>query len=411
MTTAALTTLSVLTPLPALANRECELGSRYAAANLCVDPAENMYGIFATWLHKPVTFQPGAVGDAFVESTVQVMTDGNGGPSKHWIGLKASNAGGSTRYQSFWVESSSVYEYHAIGGEFTTLDERPHSYMSIQRSGTTTWDLIYDFNPVGQTKGQRSDKADRIMTGWLLENESQRVQFPASEARLRYLNGNRTWVQFSTANSLQDVSTGKCGAGGAPDSCFNADPTTNGSYLVGWRVDKPGSPAPETGTTGSAPQHRPQVPPVTHNGVDQRALRECMDNDAQQCLDTVPGLADCVSQRLVCNLTAAPAGTDRTRPGTASREDILHKASAREDGQGRPDETVARDLKLVDAAAYNRATGARIPEATGEVWTVVSDAPIRSFTGDRAPHRGYTMAFDRTGALLHACLGQACPRP
>ncbi|MER6570027.1 hypothetical protein ABT288_28530 [Streptomyces sp. NPDC001093] len=39
--------------------------------------------------------------------------------------------------------------------------------------------------------------------------------------------------------------------------------------------------------------------PATFHGVDQDALQNCLANDPDSCLATVPGLAQCVDRELL----------------------------------------------------------------------------------------------------------------
>ncbi|WP_331738220.1 hypothetical protein [Embleya sp. NBC_00896] len=403
-------------PALRLALSVCADEPRDAVAQVCADPAENMYGVFLTFVHRPVAYGPGSdpAGEAY--NSTRMFTADDLGRSFE-MGLRARNDPAGTRYQPFWANHGENYEFHAIGPEQDVADNRFHSWMAVPAcDGCAAWRIHYDFNPVGETTAQGSPSARHTVTGWDLPAEYAQSSFPQTQDRIRYLNGNGQFLRHPTTHLSVRTPAGNCEPGADPAYCFRFTTamTTAGADLVSWDVAKdvvtptPRAATPDANPTppgpGSPGARTPAPGMATLNGVDQNALHACARTEPDTCLDRVPGLRACVDAGLPCNATPEAASGGATRPDRAIDTADQALAAARLRPGTDPD-------AHADAATLPPDT-AQSPDAAGQrpMWVVTSvTGRMRAFTGDRREHTGYRLTFDaRTGALVHACLGTGC---
>ncbi|MFF7249890.1 hypothetical protein ACFZBU_39005 [Embleya sp. NPDC008237] len=386
----------------------CADEPRDAVAQVCADPAENMYGVFLTFVHRPVAYGAGSdpAGEAY--NSTRMFTADDMGRSFE-MGLRARNDPGGTRYQPFWANHGENYEFHAIGPEHNVADNRFHSWMAVPTcSGCATWRIHHDFNPVGETSAQGAPFARHTVTGWDLPAEYAQSSFPRTQDRIRYLNGNGQFLRHPTTHLSVRAPAGNCEPGADPAYCFRFTTTLNttGDQLVSWDVAKDVvTPTPRTTRSANPtpPATASPAPTVAIlNGVDQRALQACANTEPDTCLDRVPGLHACVDAGLPCNATPEPT---------------THEATRSHDAIDTQDQALAATARLRPGTDPDaRAHAATIPAGTTEgpgqrpAWVVTSPTGrMRAFTGGRREHTGYRLTFDaRTGALVHACLGPTC---
>ncbi|WP_331773314.1 hypothetical protein OG948_59015 (plasmid) [Embleya sp. NBC_00888] len=390
----------------------CADEPRDAVAQVCADPAENMYGVFLTFVHRPVAYGAGSdpAGEAY--NSTRMFTADDLGRSFE-MGLRARNDPGGTRYQPFWANHGENYEFHAIGPEHNVADNRFHSWMAVPTcSGCAAWRVHYDFNPVGETTAQGAPFARHTVTGWDLPAEYAQSSFPQTQDRIRYLNGNGQFLRHPTAHLSVRAPAGNCEPGADPAYCFRFTTTLNttADHLVSWDVAKDVvTPTPRTTTRSPNPAQpgtsSPAPTVATLNGVAQHALHTCANTEPDTCLDHVPGLRACIDAGLPCNATPEPATDQATRThGAIDTEDQALATAARLRPGTDPD-TRAHAATLPPGTTQGQDTVGQRP-----VWVVTSNTGrMRAFTGDRREHTGYRLTFDaRTGALVHACLGPAC---
>ncbi|MCZ1019769.1 hypothetical protein [Streptomyces noursei] len=328
------------------------------------------------------------------------------------VGLYAEKTAKATQsYGPRWSELSSkggVTKAINAGVNPTKADRRNHTYMVVRQDRGDQWDILYDFNKVGSTGHQLKvprGNPNRIDLG-LEVTGPQYAHVPDIASRMQFMSEDKAWHQVASANTAQVISLGTCGTTRKPPYCFNAK-MSGGASFTQWTAGKPrqataAKPSLMVGLRnpdGASPRLTGQ--PETPNGVNQQALQQCLRDNPDECLATVPGLAECVTGPRLCNTEAALATAPEVpeTSGSLSSEDIRQKASA--------SFAVAPDkLTMVGQAQLaSFATGmpnSRVWTATSSEATPGPDRHGTKFSGFRA---SYSAA---TGQLLEACWGQTC---
>lgn len=386
-----------------------------AITALCAIPGQPMFGLFATWRQYPMTFNGPDYNYGW--NILAFDTYDNNLPGNSYDYLEVGWRGqydpdiGATAHDAYWLEQGLrggeyIYEEHSLAAQpyGSAADGRNHSYMALADSDTGQWDILYDYNAVGKTTVASGDRLSYIETGLMVNYEEQFFLANPIENRVQWQDGNGVFRRPALGESSQSHQN-TCNAPPNPMSwgrpntppwCFT--PTlgtradTVGTAVDYWSVGKPTSlvaKAPAAGPAGNAG-------PAVYNGVDQRALAACMENDADACLTTVPGLARCVAARQVCNLTASTG-----KSATGGRELTL-------------DGAVAATKRMLAAGTVTARTTAAGPDrntTNATVHVVTGTTTVKQFRGRELPHeyQGFVLTFDaRTGVLLHACLGKTC---
>ncbi|MCX3061161.1 hypothetical protein [Streptomyces beihaiensis] len=388
-------------------------------AMTCSKPGEPMIGGFATWRNAPITFDQKDTSS----STVQVgnylrvspnTEKGLFGPNIE-IGLYAEKTGKSTHtYGPRWTELTNKggrTKTITAGINPTKADKRNHTYMVIRRDSGNQWDVLYDFNTVGTTTGQLPvprGNLNRIDVG-LEVTGPQYVNVPAINSRMQFMDENRTWKRVKAANVAKSVTLPACNSSSKPPYCFTTKLTSTSGGFTQWAASKPRKStslmAPLAAPTGINSASAP-ASPQAFNGVDQQALQACMAEDPEQCLTSVPGLANCLATSRVCNAAALPSASERRmlRKAPAKAADIKARAAA-------AFHVPSRALTVTFAAASPRGlTGSASQAPKPTTWTVSSreSTPGLESTGRR--YKGFTASYSAdTGALLEACWGDLCP--
>ncbi|MFB6445939.1 hypothetical protein, partial [Bacillus velezensis] len=173
-----------------------------------------------------------------------------------------------------------------------------------------------------------------------------------------------------------------------------------------WNVSKPRSTttSAQFGPAAAATSASAQSVPAVFNGVDQRALQTCMEEDPASCLDTVPGLAECVMTQDACNAEAlqatdAPAIQRRSEPNVSAAQ--IRSQAAKAFDVGKSDLTVTAPPT---AAASFDATSSET------AWTVSSTHTTAGLRpSDGREYEGFQASYSAQGDLLQACWGDLCP--
>ncbi|MEU0881363.1 hypothetical protein ABZ345_22355 [Lentzea sp. NPDC005914] len=359
--------LSLLQPGTANAASWCDRDPRDPVAQMCASTSAHMYGSFTSFLYPVVGHSTSSAGNAY--NATRVFTD-DAYSTSYEFGLDVSwgSPTGMTHYQPYWVDYTGGYSYHQIGNGDDAPDDRPHTYMSFPHcDNCRSTDLFYDFNFAGTTKDGVSPNAHQMVTGWELSASSYGdVTIGRTANRIQWLNGNKVFERFPASAITTRAPAGNCAPGSQPAYCFRFDTNVakdaNG-FVTAWEVTKPSV--------------RPAAVTATRT-VNQNALQQCMAEDASKCLDTVPGLRDCVQKRLVCNENAA----------ITTRKAALTASEAREK---------AVEF-LVSRKAISAAQAVSVRE-TGDAITVAFDQPVRELTGDHRTHARAELTFDRAGGL------------
>jgi hypothetical protein len=405
---------------------------------LCVRSSDLVTGVMGAWRQQPMRLNEAGSGVPEVNDLSNqinwdpVTSAGNNAKLSFvemgWQGdYRASD--NATTYSAYWQESGvsngwPVAEYHAIDTVDSTLpDGTMHTWMSLG-SSDDQWDMFYDFNPVGTTRLATGSYARDLEYGLLHSSAANTALDTAFEDRVQIFGSAGLWrrprlteVAALPANicGQPDPQTLTFKEPNSPPHCFTTSlvtrPPSSGSATAEvdrFVVGKPGADSPAL-TRSVSPA--PALPASgVHNGVDQRALAACLAADATRCLATVPGLAECVQARKVCNTTRRTAAT--AKHGTPATADGVRQAARAAVGDRRAAAGV--NTTTMTAADVTRRTGMilKIVDGAEKVHVVTSDNPASGLNrqADRS-YAGYTMLYQaKTGRLLYACLGHSCAR-
>jgi len=328
------------------------------------------------------------------------------------IGLYAEKTGKTTQtYGPRWTElTNSGGRTKAItaGVNPTKADKRNHTYMTVRQDHGDQWDVLYDFNKVGATTSQLKaprGNPNRIDVG-LEVMGPQYTNVPDIANRMQFMTENKVWMRVATRNTAKVVSLPACSTAHTPPNCFKTKLTDNTSFTQ-WTVSKPRRAA------ASALPAPPVLPGLAagvqegdvFNGVDQQALQTCLEEDPDTCLDTVPGLAECVHSVRVCNaaaLRAVPSPDASEQPaGMISADAVREQAAA----------TFAVARADVDVTAPSSRQAVGTDGGQERAWTVSSAQTTPGLQrGDRL-FGGFTARDSaQSGALLDACWGGSVHR-
>ena len=363
----------------------CDRDPRNPVAQMCATTSAHMYGSFTAFIFPSVSHSTSSAGNAY--NATRVFTDDVNMSTSYETGLEVGwgSPTGATTYRAYWVDYTGGYDYHPIGDFVNTPDSRQHTFMSLPHcDGCRSRDVFYDFNFAGTTKDGVNVASHHVVTGWELSSSSYNdIAFGRTTNRIQWLNGNLTWERFSPTNVKTRAPNGDCSIGSDPAYCwrFDTSVTQDGAGSVAaWEVTKSTVRAAgtSTGSVKSVPQHAKGT-----SKVDQDRLRDCMANDASQCLDVVPGLRECVQQRLVCNESAAIEAAGRMRTAALTAQDAR---------------TAAVDfLKSRKALAAADTVSVQETDAT---LTVTIKGVVSEFTGDHRSFQRADLEFDRAGRRL-----------
>ncbi|MYU24326.1 hypothetical protein GTY84_21525 [Streptomyces sp. SID8352] len=383
-----------------------------------------MIGDFATWRNMPITFDQTDTGSAAVQvaNYLRVSPNTSSGPLAPSIelGLYAEKTGRTTSaYGPRWSElTTSGGRTQAIkaGVNPTKPDKRNHTYMTVRQDSGNQWDVLYDFNKVGSTTKQlkvTSGNTNRVDIG-LEVTGPKYVDVPSIANRMQFMTGNKVWQQTATANVAKSITLPACSTSHKPPTCFTTKLTDNSKFTQ-WTASKPrrqaaamNSPTTLTAPAVSPAATRAQSLPATFNGVDQRALHSCMENNPDSCLATVPGLSECVVTVRMCNAAALSSRESSTGTGPdagVSAAVVRERAAAAfnvpaDSLSVRPTASPAGALKARFRAAADSDDGS---------WTVTSAGPTSGLQHTDRRFDGFTARYStHTGALLEACWGDLC---
>jgi hypothetical protein len=383
-------------------------------AMTCSAPSQQVIGAFATWKNAPITFSKGATPGVTVQASNYVRMTPNTEKSPFanniTVGLYAQKTGANTSsYGPRWTELGNhggKTQAITVGVNPSSADGRNHTYMTVRQDHGDQWDVLYDFNKVGSTTDQLKvpeGNGHRVVMG-LEVMGPQYVNVSQFADRMQFMDVNKTWnrVQPSQGGTVSKViSLGVCGKERKAPYCFTAR-MTGGDYFTQWTVSKPGP------TTAAAPQTTilPMTPskvgdePQTFNGVDQQALQQCLAQDPDTCLSTVPGLADCVVTARMCNAAGLQSNevfAARSETESMDRDSIRDLAAA-------SFSVTPEDVTFTNAASPRSAA-----DADGAVWTVTSSQSTPGLESGAGIYHGFRATYSaRTGQLLEACWGDMC---
>ncbi|MFE2165462.1 hypothetical protein ACFXB3_10385 [Streptomyces sp. NPDC059447] len=343
------------------------------------------------------------------------------------VGLYAEKTGATTStYGPRWTElgnNGGKTKSITAGINPAVADNMNHTYMAVRQASGDQWDVLYDFNWVGSTTDQLKvprGNSNRIDIG-LEVMGPQHVTVPEIANRVQFMAENKAWSRAATADTAQVATLGICGKPkGLPSDptavysapyCFNTK-LADATKFTQWTVSKPGpTPAPVS-----------PLPPRstgTLNGVDQKALSQCLATDADACLSSVPGLSACVQTAKVCNAAALRSAPRSAMPADRAPSAVAGTADMAEIGVRAAESFgVARNaLHVIKGTRTPGATaafglGLQAPVAgdgEGDLVTVESSAPNHGLEHRGLTFQGFRATYSAgTGRLLDACWGQLC---
>ncbi|MFI2663413.1 hypothetical protein [Micromonospora carbonacea] len=378
-----------------------------------------------TWQQQVISFS-GATYSNILNFLRWGTLDGQGanGKSEEFeFGWESRYSSAPREENAYWLEfDSSSYEYHSLsdvpGG--SGADGRLHTYMVVP-SENSQHSLYFDFNPVATTTKAESARIGES-SGGLVAETVEAAAFPAPfQHRMQLFDGNnvwrRPWVAEVSTNEVYpcDAPRNAPATGGpnTPPRCLNTSTVLKAGatppavdYLA---ISKPSSATLHTSVPAA---QKNGVVDRIYNGVDQRALANCMAVNPGRCLQDVPGLAECIKAHKSCNLTSRHSLKRRTTDAPLGSEQQALKLARRAIVLSGDTPFAAAKVHVVSAEEYARVASVSDLQSSKEDLIVVSGSePVRSLLGREVRgHSGYNLAFRKsTGSLLHACLGAACP--
>ncbi|WP_261955902.1 hypothetical protein [Streptomyces nigrescens] len=384
-------------------------------AMTCSQPGEPMIGGFATWRNEPVTFDKVDTPNTTVQVAnymrVSPNTESSPIAPNIEVGLYAEKTGKATQsYGPRWSELTTqggVTKAIKAGVNPTKSDRRNHTYMVVRQQSGNQWDILYDFNKVGSTGHQLKvprGNPNRIDLG-LEVMGPQYSHVPNIASRMQFMSEDKAWHQVASANTAKIISLGTCGGTRKPPYCFNAK-LTGGASFTQWTTGKPRkaaefAPSLTTALPGRSLSVLSPARNEVFNGVDQPALQECLINAPDECMATVPGLAECVASARMCNAEGADSAVaDVPGPSTSvSGEEIRQRAAA----------SFAVAPEKLTVVAPSSGTGFTTGSEAAHVWTVTSAEATPGLGHHEANFAGFRASYSEvTGQLIDACWGQMC---
>ncbi|MGK5674694.1 hypothetical protein ACSNOB_17870 [Micromonospora sp. URMC 106] len=386
-------------------------------------PEQPVYGLMDTWQHHEINYS-GTTYSNMLNSLEWSTADSQGINNRSEgfeFGWESRYSADPREENAYWVEyDGTSYEYHNLssvpGGSGTV--GRLYTYMIVPGEGSQSA-LYFDFNPVGNTTKAESARI-RESSGGLFAETIEAAAFAGSfEHRVQLLDGNdvwrRPWVsETSTRETYPCDAPRNAPATGGPNTaprCLNASTVTkSGSTPIAVDYFKISKPA-------VAPlQSAPFVSSATggdysYNGVNQRALADCMAADPGRCMDDVPGLAECVKAHKSCNMNARWSAAQRSDPSAAITEKQALGLAQKVLTKSGNSLAVTAKARTFSAQDYARTVGvSAYAENSADIIVVAGGDTVRGLLGRQlSGYRGYALAFDSaSGSLLHACLGAAC---
>ncbi|GAA3913792.1 hypothetical protein Aau02nite_63450 [Amorphoplanes auranticolor] len=391
-----------------------------------------MSGVTANWLLNPLTIAWRDPEDYILSNTVNTylqvqplkpdLSQGTTGVELGNRADRSSQSTGPVTYSAYWLEWNVGSErFHAIPAAqapySNTPDGRNHVVMMLGRGDAGQWDLLYDYNTVATTALQAGGSTRFTRAGMAVRYPDAVTTAKPYQMRMQLMTLNQVWRR----PYLGETGTGEpktCemppryedwqyDAVNVPPRCFSVDvATVNGATEtdpVQSDVFTVGKPA--VGQTVLAPPV--STPEVTgrsarHNGVDQEALSACLAKGTENCMSVVPGLAECVTKRLVCRVLPPRSAGQAIRPSVMSSEQAIRAAqrALQPVGSGK---TRVQTVDSSKIAPLDGASSAR------RVHVVTSTDRVRSLSASvEQTYDGYTAVYDEaTSQLVYACLG-AC---
>ncbi|MFV2021690.1 RICIN domain-containing protein [Micromonospora sp. LOL_023] len=400
---------------------------------LCVNTgSQPMFGLFGTFRNQQISFEPEAstlpntlVNFIELRSLNNQLSDSAVDGVEFGLHASFNPNDGLQEYFPYWVEwGEQTEEYHGISGmpNGSIADGRLHHYLLLANGDRTQWDVFYDYNLVGTTRLQEGARFQNsyAITSVIYPNVVSTSE--PFENRVQVSDGNGVWRRPYLGEASRSE----------PKSChalptdedllwdeFNLPPwclttalgTVTGSsgmevqYL---RVGKPNallmgpvaSAAPQGSTNGAV------------NGVDQRKLRACLEAETEPCLDTVPGLRECVAARKICYAASLTP--------TSARQTALMTPRQARDAAGRLLATKSALPAMADSKAKATTAGELNMQLRERMESAVTGStPVNVVTGRATTpglssqdydYDGYTLIFNAaTTGLIYACLGRQCP--
>ncbi|OZV76742.1 hypothetical protein CA850_26360 [Micromonospora echinospora] len=409
--------------------------SDWTMTEVCtIQSSGRMRGLFTNWHHYPLSMAWLDPELYVLSNTVRNYTqlrplkpDGSQGSTGVEFGLRADRSvqpTGSVSYGAYWMEwdaNSGTEQYHELSPVQAplshTADERNHTFMLLGNGDAGQWDLLYDYNTVATTALQAGGSTRLSRSGTAIRYPRAVTASQPFGYRTQLLDGNQVW-RLPYLSDIGLAEPKKCDTPpryedwiydvvNLPPNCITSSykavagaTSTDPPVLDSFGVGKPGTAAATA--AGPPPSSAPAA--AIHNGVDQRTLADCLMSGSTDCLDRVPGLADCVSARLVCNINNLNNQPSRSETTPMTAEQALREA-------GRTFRTVG-DVSDALVATKRAAATPQIKGIPRDelVHVVTSSARVHSLAASNTnTYDGYVAVFDAASQrLLYACLGVGC---
>ncbi|WP_238432464.1 hypothetical protein [Micromonospora tarensis] len=377
-----------------------------------------------TWQQPAITYS-GTTASSMINSVDWKTLDSQGIDSRldgFEFGWESLYSGGLAEDNAYWVEYDGVsYEYYNLSGMpgASDADGRAHTYM-VMPGENSQLALYIDFNFAANTTKAESTRIGES-SGGLYAQTIEAASFAGSfEHRMQMLDGNHVWRRpWVAETSTREIYP--CGAprnapatGGpnTPPRCLDATAVakagTNPATVDYFKLSKPSLQSAQNPPSSARGIEVGDI----YNGVDQRLLAECMASDPSRCMNSVPGLAECIAAHSVCNTTAKQARGGRHGVSKTTITEQQALALTRKSVVVPVGSLLASvKARTIPAQAYVNARGvSALSGAEGDVILVSGAGPVQGLLGRQTGlYHGYRLAFDSaSGSLLHACLGATC---
>lgn len=403
--------------------------SSFDITAICSSYSSPLQGVFGTWRQHSAalsTSRDSHVSQYIGGKTVNAQL-ADTVPDWFEIGWRNAYARGNgatpptTTREAYWQETApGIYQYHSLAHlpDGATANGQVHTYMALA-SDNGKIDLLYDFNTVGTTTASESGRINFLETG-LSHNDQGTATVPSGiEHRIQTVDASEIW-QRPLAAGMSLYEDRPCngpswGAPFTPPACLNGAVTIRQpTEMEFFTVTQPAVPPIPVTLTPSRTKKHAVSPGSVLNGVDQEQLNSCMEVNAAECLQKVPGLAQCVAERKQCKLwTRQPAHAQVYRsPMSAGEAANAARQRLRSESNRTLSASVRPTTRTVPAGDYLGSDLLRAGlDPQEDVIVVSGTARVRApeQSSRATPYEGFVLAYRAaTGTLIHACLGASC---
>ncbi|GAB1690704.1 RICIN domain-containing protein [Krasilnikovia sp. M28-CT-15] len=414
-------------------------------SQMCVRGSQNFTALISNWKNFPAQLayrDPGSypLSNVVRRYTRIVPINGQGTSSGTavevgWQAQRTSSSVATPVYSAYWIETLAIgQQVHAIPAvdEFNApngsavADSRNHTYMLTGTGTAGQFDIYFDYNRVGTTGGQPGGRLRDSEAGLQVRYLDATGLADPVELRTQLMDENGIvrrpyYAETAVATPKQcnmppDYADYGGGTGSnKPPWCLDATRITYTQPDWPLQTDVFTVRKPTTAAAAAQTAQRLRVQQPGHEGVDQSALAACLQTQASNCLDTVPGLRACVLARKdTCNtVTTTDKPTRQARPiGLAEAKTLakaqLRTASANPRAARAVNAEVARTTTVGELRSQLSGFHPVNMPDTEKVHVLSGDDTVAAVdSAARGTYHGWTLVYRvQDGSLLFAVVGR-----